>query len=87
MYMAEKVRTQLYLTREQRRVLRELARSTGKSSGELVREALEEVYLKRRVSPAPLAASDSIWELVGKAEPAESDISERHDDYLYNRDQ
>jgi hypothetical protein len=83
MYMTKKVRTQLYLTKEQRKVLAEQSRLTGKSAGELVREAVDEVYLKERVEPSPLAKEDPIWGLVGAGASDEPDISTRHDDYLY----
>ncbi len=83
MYMPKKVRTQLYLTERQRKVLAEQSRLTGKSAGELVREAVDEVYLKERRQPAVLTDGDPLWNLVGSGSSGETDISIRHDDYLY----
>jgi len=83
MYMAKKVRTQLYLTEEQRKVLEKQSRLTGKSAGELVREAVDEVYLKDRPAERQLSEQDPIWGLVGAGSSGEPDISARHDDYLY----
>lgn len=83
MYMAKKVRTQLYLTQEQRKVLEKQSRLTGKSAGELVREAVDEVYLRERPQERQLSKEDPIWGLVGAGSSSEADISARHDDYLY----
>ncbi|RPJ52061.1 MAG: hypothetical protein EHJ95_04525, partial [Methanobacteriota archaeon] len=63
--MAKKVRTQLYLTQEQRKVLEKQSRLTGKSAGELVREAVDEVYLRERPQERQLSKEDPIWGLVG----------------------
>jgi len=83
MYMAKKVRTQLYLTAEQRKVLEKQSRLTGKSAGELVREAVDEVYVKERPRETQLSKDDPIWGLVGSGSSGEADSSSRHDDYLY----
>jgi len=84
MYMPKKVRTQLYLTERQRKVLAEQSRITGKSAGELVREAVDEVYLKQNRRPQVLGDSDPLWNLVGSGSSGQKDISSRHDDYLYD---
>jgi hypothetical protein len=83
MYVPKKVRTQLYLTERQRKILAEQSLLTGKSAGELVREAVEEVYLKERRQPAVLSDDDPLWNLVGSGSSRQTDISARHDDYLY----
>ncbi len=83
MYVPKKVRTQLYLTERQRKVLAEQSRLTGKSAGELVREAVDEVYLKEPRQPAVLPDDDPLWHLVGSGSSGQTDISARHDDYLY----
>lgn len=43
------VRTQIYLTEEQQRTLRELARRTGRKQSELIREAIDQ-YVTRGAS-------------------------------------
>jgi hypothetical protein len=82
MYMA-KHRTQLYLDEEQRRVLEERARQTGKSMGELIREAVDEVYRKWSAPSLPLSSDDPLRSFVGAGESGRVDISARHDDFLY----
>lgn len=83
MYMGHKTRTQLYLEERQKRVLQENSRLTGKSVGQLVREAVNEVYLKRHPRESPLSKNDPIWAFVGTGDSDETDISTHHDEYLY----
>ena len=82
MYMS-KHRTQLYLDAAQRRVLDEEAERTGKSMGQLIREAVDVVYLKRAEQQRPLAPDDPIWGLVGSGESGTADTATRHDEHLY----
>lgn len=83
MYM---LRTQLYLADKQRKALKAEARRSGKSVGQLVREAVDEVYLTRKAREKPIGKRDPIWRMVGRGKSREGDISERHDHYLYGRD-
>jgi hypothetical protein len=80
MYMR---RTQLYLDDEQRKILERLSRETGKSVGQLVREAVDEVYSARKAREAPITAKDPIWRFIGSGKSRGSDVSARHDWYLY----
>ncbi len=80
MYMR---RTQLYLEDSQRRTLERLSRKSGKSVGQLVREAVDEVYCGKRVAEKPLTGDNPIWSFIGSGESRETDVSERHDHYLY----
>jgi hypothetical protein len=83
MYMASKTRTQLYLETRQRSALERRARLTGKSVGQLVRDAVDEVYLKDEPVEKPISKKDPLWKFVAAGRPKETDISARHDHYLY----
>lgn len=78
-----KIRSQLYLEERQKKALEDRRRLTGKSIGQLVREAVEEVYLKPRPVEEPIPEDDPFWEYIGAGESQESDISAQHDLYLY----
>jgi hypothetical protein len=80
MYMK---RTQLYLDETERGILDRLARKTGKSVGQLIREAIDEVYCGKSAIAKPLADRDPIWEFIGSGKSKETDVSARHDHYLY----
>jgi hypothetical protein len=85
MYMK---RTQLYLGEAEHGILKRLSRKTGKSVGQLVREAVDEVYCAKSILEKPLADEDPIWKFIGAGESRETDISCRHDHYLYgNQDE
>lgn len=83
MYMSRKVRTQLYLEKRQKRLLEEQSEATGKSVGQLVREAVDQVYERRFPPEAPLSPDDPLWDIVGTAKSKVGDLSSRHDYYLY----
>lgn len=83
MYMPKKIRTQLYLDAEQKKVLQEHSRATGKSVGQLIREAVDEIYKLRRPLHKSLSEDDPIWDYIGAGRSEEKDISTHHDRYLY----
>jgi len=85
MYMRKKIRTQLYLEVEQKKVLEGHSRATGKSVGQLIREAVDEVYQLRRPLNKSLSEDDPIWDYIGSGRSKEKDISTHHDKYLYGR--
>lgn len=85
MYMARKHRTQLYLEASQKKILEEHSHAAGKSVGQLIREAVDEVYLRRHPVEKPLSKDDPIWKFIGsgRSKTKETDISVNHDKYLY----
>jgi len=84
MYMAKR-RTQLYLEEVQVKVLEAQSRKTGKSVGQLVREAVDETYRKKEPRERRIQPDDPLWGFIGKGETksGETDISTRADYYLY----
>ena len=66
MYMASKVRTQLYLDRRQKDFLEAEAEKSGKSVGRLVREAIDRAYLDLQPGEGILREDDPLWEAVGQ---------------------
>jgi len=85
MYMAKKVRTQLDLDTEQKKVLERRSRTTGKSVGQLVREAVDQVYRQLLPVERSLSENDPIWDYIGTGQSGEPDISTHHDAYLYGK--
>jgi hypothetical protein len=83
MYMK---RTQLYLNDDERRILEQISRKSGKSVGQLVREAIDEMYCGKKVVEKPISDRDPIWKFIGSGMSRETDISARHDHYLYGTD-
>lgn len=82
MYMGKR-RTQLYLDERQRQILEREASLSGKSLGQLVREAIDQVYVKAGLSEESIDAEDPLWKLAGAGDSGQKDISRRHDEYLY----
>ncbi len=76
----------MYMDEAQRKTLERLSRATGKSVGQLVREAVDKVYCAGRIVERPLSKNHPIWRYIGSAESREGDIAARHDHYLYGND-
>jgi hypothetical protein len=76
------IRTQIQLTEEQRRRLREAARRSGVSTAEVIRQSVDR-FLDQGAgaSSAPLGRLSAL-EVVGKWSCGLTDIADRHDDYL-----
>ncbi len=70
------IRTQIRLTEEQSRKLKALAAKDNVSMAELIRRAID--YWLTTAKPARRRALT----LMGQFRSGESDISERHDEYL-----
>ena len=76
------IRTQIQLTEEQSRRLRDAARRLGVSAAEVIRRSIDS-YLERETAAPPLATNRlAALEVVGRFSSGLTDIAERHDDYL-----
>ncbi len=77
------VRMQIYLSRDQYDKLREKSRLTGKPMSEYIRESLGK-YLEEddRGEAQP---DDPVWNIAGRGESNNGDLSTKHDQYLYTR--
>jgi hypothetical protein len=75
------LRTQIQLTEEQARALKDLAHREGKSVAELTRQAVD-YWLQKVGSVSAEERRQRALAVVGRFHSGLSDISERHDDYL-----
>jgi len=74
------IRTQIQLTEEQARLLREISRTGRESMAALVRRAVDQFLLNRKPDRITLYRQAST--VVGKYEVGVGDISLEHDRYL-----
>jgi hypothetical protein len=74
------VRTQVYLTEEQHRALRDAARRKGISMTALLRRMVERELVGKAAEPAH--GKDAFMAFVGLGRSGRSDISEKHDEAL-----
>lgn len=72
------IRTQIQLTEEQARALKELAAERGVSMAELIRQSVEQLLKQRERAEKWRRAR----EIVGKYHGGPSDVSVNHDKYL-----
>ena len=75
------IRTQIQLTEEQARELKELAAREKVSMAELVRRAVDDL-LRRAVTVPMDERRQRAMALVGQFRSGQSDVSEKHDEYL-----
>lgn len=75
------VRTQIQLTEEQARVLKEIAAARGESMAEVIRRAVDGVIRSGIAMPADEKRKRAL-EVVGKFKSGKHDVSKRHDAYL-----
>ena len=75
------IRTQVQLTEEQSRALKERARQEQRSMADLVRESVTE-YLVRRRSVDRNDLTRRARELAGRFRSGHSDLAEEHDRFL-----
>lgn len=73
------VRTQISLTEEQHRFLKELAHETGESLSSLIRRAVENLKNEQ------LARTRQALDLLGAFKADKKDVSVRHDHYLVSK--
>lgn len=76
-------RTQIYLPEELYYRLKEKSRSTGKPMAEFIRDSLEK-YLEEGEKTG-LYPDDPIWQITGKGQSDDGDLSVNHDRYLYGQ--
>lgn len=74
------IRTQVQLTEEQARLLREISRTGRESIAALIRRAVDQFLMSRK--PDRFALYRQASTVVGKYEAGASDISLEHDRYL-----
>jgi hypothetical protein len=74
------VRTQIQLTEEQARVLRDLSRTSRESIASLIRKVIDQFLVTRK--PDRFALYRQASTVVGKYEAGARDISVEHDHYL-----
>jgi len=74
------VRTQVQLTEDQARLLRELSRASRESMAALIRRAIDQFLITRKPDRSALYRQAST--IVGKYEAGVQDISVEHDRYL-----
>lgn len=75
------VRTQIQMTEEQARDLRDLAHESGLPMAELIRRAIDDLLAKS----SRISASErrrKLMSIAGKYDSGLTDVSERHDEYL-----
>ena len=75
------IRTQIQLTEEQARALKEIAHRENASIAELTRRAIDQWL--QTINAVPLTERRRrALAVVGRFRSGQSDVSERHDDYL-----
>ena len=79
---ADMVRTQIYLSIDQHRRLKDMVRASDKTMAGLVRDAID-LYLAEINQPQVFSSDDPILELVGSFESNSRDTALGPDDYLY----
>ncbi len=75
------IRTQIYLSDELYKNLRDRTNATGKSMAEQIRESLAFYFTELEANtPKP---EDPVWQIAGRAKSNDHNISTHHDNYLY----
>ena len=75
------IRTQIQLSEEQARALRELAARDGRSMADLVRESVDLLLRRRRIhSPSQELLAERALAAAGRFRSESGDLGRRHDD-------
>ena len=88
--MVAMIRTQVYLTEEQRRQIQRLAEDQHKTMAQVIREAIEE-YIVQAMEMEPSSEAlgssvDPLWEIIELGSSGISDGSVHHDRDIYDED-
>lgn len=88
--MMAMIRTQIYLTEEQRKQIQRLAKDQHKTMAQVIREAVEEYILQQRAAEnlrkASVNPTDPLWEIIGLGASGITDGSIHHDRDIYDED-
>jgi hypothetical protein len=76
------IRTQIQLTEEQRRRLREAARRSGQSAAEIIRQSVDRFLDQGAGGLVGATTRLSALDVSGRFHSGLSDVAVRHDDYL-----
>ena len=76
------IRTQIQLTEEQARRLRDEARQSGQSVAELIRQSVDRYLEHNAAFPSVVVSRLSALEVAGRFRSGKSDVAVKHDDYL-----
>ncbi len=76
------IRTQIYLTQTQHRLIQKLARQQGSSAAEIIRQAVES-YLEKMI---PSGGEDPLFKVIGLGASGETKGSVKHDEGIYDAD-
>jgi hypothetical protein len=79
--MVKMVRTQIQLTKEQSRILKDIASKKGVSVAELIRQSVDD-YIRSTNEPSLEEKYRRALAIAGKYSTEETDISRNHDRYL-----
>lgn len=81
-----KVRFQMFIDEEQKRVLEKLQRDTHVPMAEMIRGALDrmiEEYRAKKKAPGGDAMTEKMLSVMGVCEGGPADLADEHDKYLY----
>lgn len=81
-----KVRFQMFIDEDQKRMLELLQRDTGVPMSEFIRDAINRLiadYKKKKLLPAEDVTTDKLLAVAGVCEGGPHDLADGHDKYLY----
>jgi predicted DNA-binding protein len=88
--MMAMIRTQVYLTEEQRGKIQRLAELQHKTMAQMIREAVEEYVIKQMDTEdfggISVSSADPLRDIIGLGASGITDGSIHHDRYIYDED-